>query len=132
MWTNVAAWPAWDTELASATLNGPFVRGARGQLVPKQGRKSGFTISELIPDTAYTFTTRLPLAALHVRRVLTASSTDTGSPRLRITHEVRFDGILGRLFASQFGPRFRAALPRVVAAVAQRAERMTVAPGAAP
>lgn len=132
VWTAVADWPTWDTELASATLDGSFVLGATGRLVPRRGRAAGFRVSALIPDTAYTFTTGLPLAALHVRRVLVPAARADGTPATRITHEVWFDGLLGGLFASRFGPAFRAALPRVVAAVAARAERMGVVRPIAP
>src|SRR3712207_9215712 len=69
-WTDVKRWPQWDTELASASLDGGFAVGAKDKPKPKRGPASDFTISELTPGESYAFTTRLPLCELKVRRHL--------------------------------------------------------------
>ena len=110
LWTDVGTWPDWDTELDSAALDGPWAEGARGRLVPRSGPAARFTVTEVSPR-ATAFSTRLPLAALRVRR----SWAPAGDGRIAITHEVRFAGLLGGAIASRLGPGFRRALPAVMA-----------------
>ena len=108
-WTDVKRWPEWDTELASASLEGSFALGAKGKLKPKRGPAARFSISELIPGESYAFTTRLPMCELKVRRHLTRK--DGGA---RFTHEVSFVGPLSTVFANLLGRRYREALPVVM------------------
>lgn len=108
VWTDVANWPHWDTELVSASLTGPFEQGAKGTLKPRGAPVSGFVLSEVTPGRSYTFTTTLPLGKLYVRRYL------TDSPTLAFTHEVRFTGPLAPVFEVVLGARYRKALPEVM------------------
>lgn len=69
VWTDVARWPEWDTELESAFVEGGgLVLGASGTLRPERGPTSSFVVSEFEPERGYAFTTRLPLCDLVVRR----------------------------------------------------------------
>lgn len=106
-WTEVETWHEWDTEVASAALEGDFNLGAKGNLKPKTGPGSSFTITELTPQQSYTFTTQLPLAKLHVKRSFSADRT-------AFTHEVSFTGLLAPLFGRLLGKRFQAVLPQVM------------------
>ncbi|MEL6617152.1 MAG: SRPBCC family protein, partial [Bacteroidota bacterium] len=63
LWTDPSTWPDWDTELKSASLDGPWVEGARGRLVPLSGPSSRFEVTAVEPR-ATTFSTRLPLGAI--------------------------------------------------------------------
>ncbi|MEM6326023.1 MAG: SRPBCC family protein [Bacteroidota bacterium] len=110
LWTDPDTWPAWDTELDSASLDGPWREGARGRLQPLSGPSSSFSVTA-VSERETAFSTRFPLGALRVvRRWEPVSDT-----QIAITHEVSFVGFSGRIFASRFGPRFRAALPQVMA-----------------
>lgn len=117
-WTDVKRWPQWDTELASASLEGGFAIDAKGKLKPKRGPASGFTISELTPGESYAFTTRLPLCELEVRRRLTRK--DGGGACF--THEVTFTGPLSFVFGNLLGRRYREALPAVMENLRKTAE----------
>jgi hypothetical protein len=66
IWTDVARWSAWDTELLDSHLESAFVLGAVGKLTPKTGRVSPFIISQLSAGNSYTFTLKLPLCKLNV------------------------------------------------------------------
>lgn len=109
-WTDVECWPQWDTELASAALDGSFALGAKGRVKPKRGPAAGFSISELMPGESYTFTTRLPLCELKVRRHLIRKESGGAF----FTHEVSFVGPLSFVFANLLGQRYREALPVVM------------------
>jgi uncharacterized protein YndB with AHSA1/START domain len=116
-WTDVEHWPQWDTELASAALDGSFALGTKGRLKPKRGPAARFSISELIPGESYTFTTRLPLCGLKVRRHLTRK--DGGA---FFTHEVSFVGPLSFVFGNLLGRRYREALPVIMENLGKTAE----------
>jgi uncharacterized protein YndB with AHSA1/START domain len=109
-WTDVERWPEWDTELASAALDGSFALGAEGRLKPKRGPASDFTISESTPGESHTFTTRLPLCELKVSRRLTRNDGNG----VLFTHEVSFVGPLSFVFGNLLGRRYREALPMVM------------------
>jgi hypothetical protein len=117
VWTDVTGWHTWDTGLKAGRLNGPFVPGARGQIISLEGRKSAFRIVALEPGKSYTFKTSLPLGGLFVRR-----SWEEKDGTIYFTHEVWFSGLTGGLFARQFGDTFREMLPQVMQNVKQLAE----------
>ena len=66
IWTNVQAWPTWDTELEYAKLEyakleGPFALGAKGKLKAKGNQEAEFVITTLEPGRSYTLSTILPM-----------------------------------------------------------------------
>ncbi len=120
VWTDVPNWPEWDTGLKEASLDGELALGATGTLLPQSGPRSTFTVSEWDPQSSYAFTTDLPLAQLTVRRTILRA--DEGA--VMFEHEVFFSGFLGSVFGWVLGRDFRDQLPKVVQAVAARAEKM--------
>ena len=117
VWTDVAHWSDWDTELKNAYLEVPFSLGAVGKLTPKTGRVSTFKVSQFNLGKSYTFTLKLPLCRLNIHRYLTDRSDG-----LYFTHEVSFQGILAFVFGLLLGRQFKAVLPSVMANVKQIAE----------
>ena len=119
LWTDVASWGRWDGGLKSASLNGAFAAGSAGTIVPLSGSQARFTITAVEPNLTYSFVTNLPLGKLTViRRFLEPAP----SGATRFEHHVTFSGLLGRLWASQFGPGFRKELPATMERLAQLAE----------
>ena len=116
IWMDVANWPTWDTELKEATAATPLMLGTEGKITPQKGPSSSFKVVSFEPQTQYAFETPLPLAKLKVTRFLTALGDTT-----TFTHEVEFSGFAAAVFANQFGPVFRAALPRVMDKIAAQA-----------
>jgi hypothetical protein len=117
VWTDVAHWSEWDTELRDALLEGAFGLGSIGQLTPKTGRVARFKVSQFNPGESYTLTVALPLASLNIRRYLKIQSDG-----VYFTHEVSFGGILAFVFGFLLGRRFRSVLPSVMANVKRIAE----------
>ena len=117
IWTDVAGWPRWDAGLRQAELRGLFVAGSTGQLVPDKGPKSSFRLTAVEPGQSYTFRTRLPLGALHVKRTL-----DQRNGQTVFTHEVWFTGLSKGLFGRVLGRKYRALLPQVLASIKAQAE----------
>lgn len=117
IWTDVAHWSRWDTELRDAYLNGPFELGAVGKLTPKRGRVSTFRISQFNSGSSYTFTLRLPFCRLNVHRYLVSRAD-----RTYFTHEVSFRGLLTFIFGLLLGRQFQTVLPSVMDNVKRIAE----------
>lgn len=109
LWTDVANWGAWDKGLKSASLDGPFIVGAKGKIMPLSGGSADFEITAINPGVSYTFETKLPAAKLIVTRTLTATAPTT------FRHDVRFEGAMAGVLSGQMGPQFRAALPPTMA-----------------
>lgn len=110
VWTDVAAWPRWDTPLLRAKLTGAFVHGASGELVDQSQRTSQFTLTECTPLKSYAYTVRLPGSSLQVRRFITSITPSA----LDFQHHVRFTGPLAPLWAQVLGRSFRRVLPEVM------------------
>jgi Polyketide cyclase / dehydrase and lipid transport len=126
-WMDVGGWPAWDQELRSAAVDAPLAAGVRGRLIPVRGRAASFRVTEFIERSRYAFVTGLPLASLTITRSLIDHGDST-----TFTHDVRFDGFLGRVFAAKFGPAFRRALPRAMLTLAASAADSTHQPARQP
>ncbi len=120
-WMDVSAWPTWDSELLAARADAPLAAGVCGSATPLRGRTSTFRVTEFADLRRFTFVTKLPLASLIITRSLVAHNDGTS-----FTHDVRFDGLLGPVFAAALGPSFRRALPQVMLALAARAADSTV------
>ena len=118
IWTDVANWDEWDTGLKSASLKGAFKQGAKGKLIPDEGPKSKFKITELKEGKSYTFRTRIPFGALIIRRSLIIQNGMT-----HFTHEVEFTGWFKKTFAKRFGKRYKEMLPSVMENIKQIAEK---------
>ncbi|MEL6470101.1 MAG: SRPBCC family protein [Cyanobacteria bacterium J06623_4] len=120
VWTDVAHWPEWDSELKDATLAGDFRLGAMGWLTPKQGPRLKFSIVQVNWGESYTYITYLPLCRLKVYRYM-RQGVHQGEAPLSFTHEVSFEGFLGFFFGWLLGRQFKSVLPSVMQSVRDRA-----------
>jgi hypothetical protein len=118
VWTDVPNWKQWDKGLKEAVLNGPFMVGSKGKLIPDKGPKSKFVITEVDAYQSYTFKTRIPFGWLIIKRSL---STNNGITYF--THDVQFTGLLKKIFGKQLGKNYRAMLPKVMAEIKKIAEQ---------
>ena len=117
VWTDVPNWKQWDKGLKEAMLEGEFIVGTKGKLIPDKGPKSKFIISELEPIKSYTFKTKIPFGWLIIKRTLEVKEGKTF-----FTHDVAFTGILKKILGNKLGKNYRAMLPSVLAEIKQIAE----------
>jgi Polyketide cyclase / dehydrase and lipid transport len=115
LWIDASSWKYWDKGLKDAELIGPMTLGSKGRIIPLSGPPATFEITAFEPMRTYTMTTHLPFARLIVRRSI------VGEAPTIFRHDVRFEGPLSGLWAGQFGPAFRAALPPTMTALSERA-----------
>ncbi|HET8861212.1 SRPBCC family protein [Marivirga sp.] len=109
VWTDVPNWKEWDKGLKEAMLEGDFVVGSKGKLIPDKGPKSKFVITELIPNKSYTFETKIPFGQLIIKRTL-----DQKDGLTYFTHDVEFTGILKKFLGKKLGKNYREMLPSVM------------------
>lgn len=119
-WTHTDLWPLWDTGLKSATLQGDFVEGSRGKLLPDRGPAAKFRLLEVQPQHSYTFVTALPGAKLLIKRQL----QEVNGVRY-FTHMVWFEGPLANFWFKRLGKRYQALLPEVMEKLRQLCENPT-------
>jgi hypothetical protein len=117
VWTDVPNWKQWDKGLKEAVLEGDFIVGTKGKLIPDKGPKSKFIISELEPNKSYTFKTKIPFGWLIIKRTLEVKDSKTF-----FTHDVEFTGLLKKILGNKLGKNYRAMLPSVMADIKQIAE----------
>jgi hypothetical protein len=118
IWIDVANWKQWDKGLKEASVNGEFMVGTTGKLIPEKGPKSKFVISELVPNKSYTFKTKIPFGWLIIKRTLEVKEGKTF-----FTHDVQFTGFLKKILGNKLGKNYRAMLPSVLSEIKQIAER---------
>lgn len=109
VWTDVSNWKQWDKGLKEAILDGEFVVGAKGKLIPDKGPKSKFIISEVVSNQSYTFKTSIPFGWLIIKRSLEVKNGVT-----YFTHDVQFTGILKKILGKKLGENYKAMLPDVM------------------
>lgn len=115
---DVTKWKEWDTELIDSKLSDKFSLGAEGILTPKKGPKLNFYISELIKNKSYTFVTKMPVGTLEIKR-----SLEQIDSHIKFTDDIKFTGLLKRLFGLMLGSGFKAVLPEVMQNFKELAEK---------
>lgn len=117
IWTDVTNWKKWDVRIKGAQLKGSFQENVHGFFFPEKGPKAGFTVTSCDPNFSYTFTTRLPLAQIHVRRFLGYNNMKT-----TFTHEIWVEGPLSWVWWKLIGRNASSGLSQAMKNVKQLAE----------
>jgi hypothetical protein len=118
LYENVAQWPSWDTEVKSASIQGAFASGAKGEIVPHGAPKSDVVFSEVIRNRSFTVDCKLPLCLMRFEHELLEQGGGT-----RATHRVVFDGLLAPVFGRLIGSGMRKSLPKVMESLKAAAEK---------
>jgi len=118
VWIDVPNWKQWDKGLKEAVIDGEFIVGTKGILIPYKGPRSKFLISEFESNKSYTFKTKIPFGWLIINRTLEVKEGKTF-----FTHDVEFTGLLKMFLGSKLGKNYRAMLPGVLTKIKQIAER---------
>lgn len=114
LWADVATWPTWDTSVEAATIDGPFVAGARGSMTLEGAMRVEFVLVEVEPGVGFLDETVLPDLVLRFdHRVRPAAAG------AEVTVRVTIEGPA----AGDMGPMVTADTPDAVAALVRMAER---------
>jgi hypothetical protein len=116
LWSDVEGWPAWDSGLAGASLEGPFAAGSRGRVKPAGGPKVGFELTSVEPESGFADVTRLPLARMSFEHAAVREGD-----RTRLTHRATISGLATPLFARLIGRGIARDLPDTMRELARMA-----------
>jgi Polyketide cyclase / dehydrase and lipid transport len=117
LYANVSGWPTWDPDVKSATVDGAFVRGAKGVIVPNGGPKSEIVFTEVVKNKSFAAQCKLPSCIMRFEHELDDSGSGT-----KATHRVIFQGFLAPLFGRLIGSGMRKTLPHALAGLKKAAE----------
>jgi Polyketide cyclase / dehydrase and lipid transport len=118
LYANVAGWPSWDGDVKSASVDGPFVSGAKGVIVPNGGPKSEIVFTEVVKNKKFIAQCKLPLCVMRFEHELVENQSSSTSA----THRVIFQGLLAPLFGRLIGSGMRKTLPHALAGLKRAAE----------
>ena len=110
-------WTKWDPAVEWVRLDGTLQVGTRGEMKPKGGPKTKFTITRVDPCRGFSDRSHLPLTNLDFNHDVTRASDGT----VTITHTVTFSGPLAFIFSRIIGKNIKAGLPDAVQKLAQLA-----------
>ena len=117
LYANVVGWPTWDPDLKAASLAGPFVSGAVGEVSPHSGPKSALRFVEVIQGKSVRMECKLPLGVMQFHYELQAQGASTVA-----THRTTFSGFLAPLWSRLIGSGMKKTLPAALAGLKRTAE----------
>jgi hypothetical protein len=118
LYSNVAGWPSWDPDVKNASLDGAFVSGAKGVIVPHGGPKSEIVFTEVVNGKKFVAQCKLPLCVMRFEHEL----DEVKGSGTRATHRVQFQGLLAPVFGRLIGSGMRKTLPNALAGLKKAAE----------
>ncbi|HEX6688287.1 MAG TPA: SRPBCC family protein [Solirubrobacterales bacterium] len=115
-YADASAWPKWNAEIRTATLDGPLAPGAEARIVFRTGLRLRFRVVEYEQGRLFTDEARLPGARMGHRHLVEPSGGGC-----RLTNTIYIQGRLAWLWRRVLGPAAVRTLPdaqRAVAALA--------------
>ncbi len=116
-YADVDAWPRWNAELKSASLEGALRAGATARIVFRTGPRLRFRVVEFEDGRLFTDEARLPGSRMGHRHLVEAE----GGGGSRLTNTIYVDGPLAWLWRRVMGPRAARTLPDAQRAVVELA-----------
>jgi Polyketide cyclase / dehydrase and lipid transport len=118
LWSDVASWPSWNTDLERAELRGPFAAGSTITMTPQEGDPIELRIAEAMRPEA--FVDEADFGGLVVRTIHRVEQIS--GDRSRVTYRMEITGVEAESVGPQLGPEISADFPEVLAALVVRAE----------
>jgi hypothetical protein len=127
-YADVSAWPQWNAEIKSATLDGPLALGAVARIVFRTGLRLRFRVVEYEEGRLFTDEARLPGARMGHRHLVEPAGED-GS---LLTNTIYIVGPAACLWRRILGPAAARTLPDAQRAVVEIASRSAISEGESP
>jgi hypothetical protein len=112
-YADAKAWPRWNAEIKTASLDGPLTLGARARIVFRTGLRLRFRVVEFEQGRLFTDESRLPGARMGHRHLVDPGA-DGGS---RLTNTIYVEGALAPIWRRILGPAAARSLPGAQQAV---------------
>lgn len=117
IYADVARWPEWDPDTRAASINGPFVSGARGRLVPGKGLPVPMLFDAVEPGRGFTVVSHVLWSTMSFRHSLHPEGVG-----VLVTRGVAFHGPFAWFLRRLVGPRVRHGLPLTMRRLKSHAE----------
>jgi hypothetical protein len=117
IYSDVPNWSTWDPDTKSSSLEGPFVAGTRGRLVPAKGSAVPMLLTSVVQNRSFTVGVRVPLFRMlfeHELRPLPAGT--------EVVHRASFSGVLAFLLGKLIGTQLNTGLPITLSRLKRLAE----------
>lgn len=118
-YADVTAWPQWNAEIKSATLDGPLALGAVARIVFRTGLRLRFRVVEYEEGRLFTDEARLPGARM-AHRHLVEPASEGGA---RLTNTIYIEGPAAWLWRRILGPAAARTLTDAQETIAEVADR---------
>lgn len=118
LYADVRLWSEWDPDTRQASLDGPFVVGSRGRLLPTEGRAVPMVLTAVTPNRSFTVECRIPGFKMVFDHELRPVAGGT-----EVTHRATFSGWLAPVLGRMLVARLRTGLPRTLASLSEHAQR---------
>ena len=118
LWSDVARWPDWNTDLERAELSGPFAAGSAITMYQRRGDAIELRIAEASEPEG--FVDQADLGEVVVRTIHRLEPLL--GDRVRVIYRMEITGPEADTLGPQIGPEISADFPQVLAALVERAE----------
>lgn len=117
IYKDVDSWAAWDPDIESVGLNGPFAVGTTGWLKPVGAPRTATRLISINEPEGFTVASKLPLCTMSFIHELQESAGGTS-----VTHSVTFTGVLAPLFSRLIGSKIQSGMAASMLGLKQYAE----------
>jgi hypothetical protein len=118
-YADVEGWSLWDPDVKKSSIEGEFVSGAQGTLLPSKGPQARVFFTEVIPNSSFTVESKLPFCTMRFEHEIT--NTHNGS--VGVVHRVSFRGFLAPLFGRLIGSQIEKGFPNTLLGLKKAAEK---------
>jgi hypothetical protein len=118
IWTDVAAWPEWNSDIERIELIGPFAVGSKILMTPVGDEPIELRIADV--EEPELFVDEADLGEIVVRTIHQARRID--ADRARVTYRIEITGPDSDTLGPQLGPEISGDFPDVLAGLVARAE----------
>jgi uncharacterized protein YndB with AHSA1/START domain len=113
LWTDVARWPEWNTDLERAEISGPFATGSRVTMFPRDAGQDPIELTIMEAAEPERFVDQADLGAVVVRTTHRVDRLDDEGSRIAYSTEIT--GPEADALGPQIGPEITADFPEVLA-----------------
>lgn len=120
LWSDVSTWPAWNPDVLSIAIDGPFASGTTGTMTTKAGGKHAIELESVEAGRAFELVTA---AMPGTRFAFRCEVTPAGGGGAVISQALTMRGPLGGLFGPMMGRRIAEGFGPILDGLKAAAER---------
>ncbi len=119
IWSDVSTWPAWNPDVLSIAIDGPFATGTTGRMTTKAGGTHAIALAAVQPGRSFRLeTSPVPLGRFAFR----CEVRPAGSGASTISQSITIGGPLGPLYSALMGGRIAASFEPILGGLKAAAE----------